>query len=240
MSFHSYWISTPQGPSPFLLTSSPMISIDNLLSFESNPALPPQGVSDMIQMQILNEPELLNNLKLRYSQSQIFTYIGPSLLIMNPYCDIPELLSEAKLLEILETRDISQPNIYSIALNTMLLLENNLKNQAIVITGESGAGKTETTKHCMKFLTFQRKKSLEKSISQKILDCNPILEAFGNAKTVRNDNSSRFGKYVRFLGKKLMKIQGFKEPQYRVICWKSPGFWNRRKTREIIIFSIIC
>jgi len=199
MSFHSYWISTPQGPSPFLLTSSPMISIDNLLSFESNPALPPQGVSDMIQMQILNEPELLNNLKLRYSQSQIFTYIGPSLLIMNPYCDIPELLSEAKLLEILETRDISQPNIYSIALNTMLLLENNLKNQAIVITGESGAGKTETTKHCMKFLTFQRKKSLEKSISQKILDCNPILEAFGNAKTVRNDNSSRFGKYVRLL-----------------------------------------
>lgn len=153
----------------------------------------------MVHMQILNEPEILNNLKLRYSQSQIFTYIGPSLLIMNPYRHIPELLSDNRLLEILESRNVAQPNIYSVAMASMLSLEISQKNQAIVISGESGAGKTETTKHCMKFLTYQKVPSKEKSISQKILDCNPILEAFGNAKTVRNDNSSRFGKYVRLL-----------------------------------------
>ena len=153
----------------------------------------------MVNMEILNEPEILNNLKLRYSQNQIFTYIGPSLLIMNPYRHIPELLSDNRLLEILESRNVAQPNIYSVAMASMMSLEISQKNQAIVISGESGAGKTETTKHCMKFLTYQKVPSKEKSISQKILDCNPILEAFGNAKTVRNDNSSRFGKYVRLL-----------------------------------------
>ena len=195
----SYWVCSQVGPLSYTLLSSPQVLIDNTQYFAANPDLPPSGVSDMVHMQILNEPEILNNLKLRYSQSQIFTYIGPSLLIMNPYRHIPELLSENKLLEILESRGVAQPNIYSVAMASMLSLEISQKNQAIVISGESGAGKTETTKHCMKFLTYQKVPSKEKSISQKILDCNPILEAFGNAKTVRNDNSSRFGKYVRLL-----------------------------------------
>ena len=110
------------------------------------------------------------------------------------------------------------PHVYAISALTYKQLFENEKKQAIVISGESGAGKTENTKSCMKFLTslFNVKKkksnSIEKnkkedvvkeiSVEDKILSCNPILEAFGNAKTVRNDNSSRFGKYVSLLFKK--------------------------------------
>ena len=180
----------------------------NNFSSENEQEIPENGFQDMVQMQVLCESQILNNLKIRYTKSLIFTYIGPSLLIINPYKDLPASYSQAKLLEILENKDIEQPNIYSVALNSVISLENNQKNQAIVISGESGAGKTETTKHCMRFITFQSieefdKNEKNKAISQKILDCNPIMEAFGNAKTVRNDNSSRFGKYVRLIiGKK--------------------------------------
>ena len=228
-----YWTpSIPESPSPFLLASEPSI-------LEHNSDFPLEGFSDMVQMPLLNEPEILYNLKLRYKNIEIFTYIGPSLLIMNPYREISHY-SDENLEEILLKKNVGKANIYAVALNTALNLEANQRNQAIVISGESGAGKTETTKHCMKFLTYQKGKNEEKNeknfeensmknstnfeenslknlmknstnleenslkiqikpISQRILDCNPILEAFGNAKTVRNDNSSRFGKYVRLL-----------------------------------------
>jgi myosin heavy subunit len=99
------------------------------------------------------------------------------------------------------------PHTYAVAGLAFKKLFENTKNQAIVISGESGAGKTENAKIAMKFLTSlsdlaagsHATNTNEERIEDKILSCNPILEAFGNAKTVRNDNSSRFGKYVRMI-----------------------------------------
>jgi myosin heavy subunit len=89
-----------------------------------------------------------------------------------------------------------KPHIYLIAGNAFNSMVDQEKKQAIVISGESGAGKTESTKYCMQLLTSLSHQETH-SIESKILACNPILEAFGNSKTTRNDNSSRFGKYVQ-------------------------------------------
>lgn len=94
------------------------------------------------------------------------------------------------------TTNTEKPHIYLIAGNAYISMIDQQKKQAIVISGESGAGKTQSTKYCMQILTsLSHRQSLP--IEAKILACNPILEAFGNSKTTRNDNSSRFGKYVQ-------------------------------------------
>jgi myosin heavy subunit len=91
-----------------------------------------------------------------------------------------------------------QPHIYVLAGRAFQGMVNQIDKQAIIISGESGAGKTESTKHCMQMLTLlSRHQGQQHPIEAKILACNPILEAFGNSKTVRNENSSRFGKYVQ-------------------------------------------
>ncbi|KAL4510085.1 hypothetical protein ABPG72_010278 [Tetrahymena utriculariae] len=184
-------------------------------------------------MDHLNQAEILINLQRRYDQDLIFTFIGPTLVVMNPYKLIPKIFSD-------ETRKIfssqakhqgyidykkNDPHTYAVAAQSYCKLFEQNKNQAIVISGESGAGKTENAKICMCFLTglsgqdAERRPSIQNStspanktknnIEDKILGCNPILEAFGNAKTVRNDNSSRFGKFVSIqVGKKSKKIKG--------------------------------
>ena len=106
----------------------------------------------------------------------------------------------------------SPPHLWTISARSYDNLFKMNKNQAICISGESGAGKTESTKRCMAFIT--RLKTARRStsfvpIEEKILSCNPLLEAFGNAKTFRNDNSSRFGKYtVLYLDKSTKKVRG--------------------------------
>lgn len=166
-------------------------------------------------MEQLNEAEILYNLKHRYVSDKIFTYIGPTLMAMNPYKAIPEQLSK-EVLHVYQAQAASKepfnlkdtlPHTYAVAGLAYKRLFENTKNQAIVISGESGAGKTENAKIAMKFLTSLSDLAMgasapiagEERIEDKILSCNPILEAFGNAKTTRNDNSSRFGKYVRMI-----------------------------------------
>ena len=102
-----------------------------------------------------------------------------------------------------DRKEIENPHLYDLTLTAIRRLTDNRKNQAIVISGESGAGKTEAAKNSMKCITYYFGKQEGKkmndgkpSLEDQILGCNPILEAFGNSKTVRNDNSSRFGKYV--------------------------------------------
>ena len=168
------------------------------------------GYDDMVEMENLSEAELLFNLRERYSNGRIFTYVGSSLIVINPYCAIPELFTPEILLNFQDAvRQLTfepknhMPHVYAISSAAITNLLRDQRNQAIVISGESGAGKTENTKFAMKFLTSlnsaRGENSTEPSIEDKILACNPILEAFGNAKTVRNDNSSRFGKYVSLL-----------------------------------------
>ena len=171
----------------------------------------PNGFDDMVDMENLSEAELLYNLQERYKKGRIFTYVGPTLIVLNPYCLIPELFTPEVLLRFqTSVRELKfdsrehEPHVYALGAASMTNLVRDQRNQAIVISGESGAGKTENTKFAMKFLTSlndvgQKKNPSEVSIEDKILACNPVLEAFGNSKTVRNDNSSRFGKYVSLL-----------------------------------------
>ena len=102
----------------------------------------------------------------------------------------------------IERYERSEPHCFDTTMHSIFDLLNQSKNQALVISGESGAGKTECAKLCMKFIAYYFGKKgedgkKEESLEDKILACNPVLEAFGNAKTVRNDNSSRFGKYIK-------------------------------------------
>ncbi|KAL4436230.1 hypothetical protein ABPG74_015821 [Tetrahymena malaccensis] len=162
---------------------------------------------DMVKMSVLNEAELIANLKQRYTQDNIFTYIGPTLIVLNPYKNLNELFSN-KMIDMIKENlnknfdqfdlEMQQPHIYSISAMAYKNLIKFNKKQAIVISGESGAGKTENARYSMRFLTqISTHDDSNESIEEKILSCNPVLEAFGNAKTVRNDNSSRFGKYVQ-------------------------------------------
>ena len=105
------------------------------------------------------------------------------------------------------------PHIYTIAGNAFRGLRNKESKQSIIISGESGAGKTESTKYCMQILTKLSKRKTH-AVEKKILACNPLLEAFGNSKTVRNENSSRFGKYVQILFGRDHTIKGAKIQSY--------------------------
>ncbi|KAL4436229.1 hypothetical protein ABPG74_015820 [Tetrahymena malaccensis] len=200
-----------------------MLSRQNIFQRDENQQS--QLFEDMVNMATLNESELIVNIQNRYSQDQIFTYIGPTLIVMNPYKKLDEQFS-SKVIQSIKNNlnqqkqlfSLSQqsPHVYAIAALSFKNLFQNHKKQAIVISGESGAGKTENAKYAMKFLT-QLSNNQEQSskmqqnvisIEDRILSCNPLLEAFGNAKTVRNDNSSRFGKYVKILVNKQQRITG--------------------------------
>ena len=172
-------------------------------------------VDDMAATKDINEVDLLYNLKNRLNQDKTFTNVGPTLIIVNPFKEIKDVYGSEKIeyyiekhkLENPENREkITEPHLYDlvlIAINEML--KKNPKNQALIVSGESGAGKTVATKNSMQCITYFFSKfntnlnnnSDDTPLEKKILDCNPILEGFGNAKTVRNDNSSRFGKYVK-------------------------------------------
>jgi len=148
-------------------------------------------VSDLALLSHLNEPSVLHNLKRRYEEGLIYTYSGLFLLSLNPYRRLGIYTEEAKREITLKTFREAEPHIFAVANEAYRQLLSNGGNQSILITGESGAGKTENTKRVIEFLAGQG------HIEQLLQAANPVLEAFGNAKTVRNDNSSRFGKFIQ-------------------------------------------
>lgn len=165
----------------------------------------------MAEVSPINTKDLLCNIRNRYIKDLIFTNVGETLIIVNPYRIIEGLYTEEKMKYIINQCNENsidrylrvEPHCFDTTMHCIYDLINTKKNQALVISGESGAGKTECAKLCMKFIAFyfgkksEDGKEKEESLEDKILGCNPVLEAFGNAKTVRNDNSSRFGKYIK-------------------------------------------
>lgn len=156
---------------------------------------------DMAELTHLNEPSVVYNLYLRYNDDLIYTYSGLFLVAINPYKNLP--VYGLKFLRKYHSKDQDKPppHIYAIAEGTYRNLLQNSKDQSILVTGESGAGKTENTKYIIQYLssiTFGDSSVSENdAIDAKILQANPILESFGNAKTIKNNNSSRFGKFIR-------------------------------------------
>ncbi|OIV91256.1 hypothetical protein TanjilG_30478 [Lupinus angustifolius] len=145
------------------------------------------GVDDLMQLSYLNEPSVLYNLQYRYNQNMIYTKAGPVLVAINPFKKVP--LYGNDYIEAYKRKAIESPHVYAITDTAMREMMRDEVNQSIIISGESGAGKTETAKIAMQYLATLGGGS---GIEYEILKTNPILEAFGNGKTLRNDNSSRF------------------------------------------------
>ena len=157
-----------------------------------------KDVDDNCSLMYLNEATLLNNVRLRYSRDKIYTYVANILIAVNPYFEIPNLYSSDTIGSYLgKSLGTKAPHVFAIADKAFRDMKVLKQSQSIIVSGESGAGKTESTKYILKYLcdnygSLQSSGSLE----EKILQANPILEAFGNAKTTRNNNSSRFGKFI--------------------------------------------
>lgn len=158
-------------------------------------------VEDMAELTYLNEASVVNNLSLRYGSGLIYTYSGLFLVAVNPYKSLPIYTDEYINIYRNSRRSETRPHIYSV---TDLAFHNMLEmreDQCILVTGESGAGKTENTKKVIQYLAAvaasQSNEYQLKRLEQQILQANYILEAFGNAQTIRNNNSSRFGKFIR-------------------------------------------
>ncbi|CAI5762042.1 unconventional myosin-Ib isoform X2 [Podarcis lilfordi] len=155
------------------------------------------GVGDMVLLEPLTEESFIDNLKQRFDHSEIYTYIGSVVISINPYRLLPiyspEKVEEYRNRNFYELR----PHIFALSDEAYRSLRDQDKDQCILITGESGAGKTEASKLVMSYVAAVCGKGAEvNQVKEQLLQSNPVLEAFGNAKTVRNDNSSRFGKYM--------------------------------------------
>uniref|UniRef100_A0A3Q4HSR0 Myosin, heavy chain 11a, smooth muscle n=1 Tax=Neolamprologus brichardi TaxID=32507 RepID=A0A3Q4HSR0_NEOBR len=160
-------------------------------------------VEDMAELTCLNEASVLHNLRERYFSGLIYTYSGLFCVVVNPYKMLP-IYSE-KIIEMYKGKKRHElpPHIYSISDNAYRNMMQDREDQSILCTGESGAGKTENTKKVIQYLAVVasshkgKKDSSAGELEKQLLQANPILEAFGNAKTIKNDNSSRFGKFIR-------------------------------------------
>ncbi|KAI5291769.1 hypothetical protein KEM54_000291 [Ascosphaera aggregata] len=152
---------------------------------------------DMAELTHLNEGSVIHNLHERYKANLIYTYSGLFLVTVNPYCPLPVYTDEYVERYKGKTREDTKPHIFAVADLAFRNLVEEGENQSILVTGESGAGKTENTKKVIQYLAAVASSNQYENLSQQILQANPILEAFGNAQTVRNNNSSRFGKFIR-------------------------------------------
>ncbi|XP_069476602.1 unconventional myosin-X [Ambystoma mexicanum] len=197
-----------------------------------------EGVEDMAALVDLHEGSIMYNLFQRYHQNKIYTYIGSILASVNPYKTVPGLYDPATV-EQYSSHHMGEvpPHIFSIANECYRCLWKRHDSQCVLISGESGAGKTESTKLILKFLSAMSQHSLEMSskektacVEQAILESSPIMEAFGNAKTVYNNNSSRFGKFVQLNICQKGNIQGGKIIDYLLeknrVVRQNPGERN--------------
>uniref|UniRef100_A0A8B9CWL2 Myosin X n=1 Tax=Anser brachyrhynchus TaxID=132585 RepID=A0A8B9CWL2_9AVES len=196
------------------------------------------GVEDMSMLGDLHEAAILLNLHQRYQQGNIYTNIGSILASVNPYKPIPGLYS-VDAIDLYRQHRLGElpPHIFATANECYCCLWKRHDSQCVLISGESGAGKTESTKLLLKFLSAMSQTSLgapasEKSthVEEAILESSPILEAFGNAKTVYNNNSSRFGKFIQLHFSQHGHIQGGREVLYLLepnrVVHQNPGERN--------------
>ncbi|XP_039550928.1 unconventional myosin-Vb isoform X2 [Pimephales promelas] len=156
-----------------------------------------EGENDLTALTFLHEPAVLHNLRVRFlDYNSIYTYCGIVLVALNPYEQLP--IYGEEVIDAYSGQDTAdmEPHIFSVAEEAYCTMTREEKNQSIIISGESGSGKTVSAKYTMRYFAVVGGAAQQTSVEEKVLASNPIMEAIGNAKTTRNDNSSRFGKYI--------------------------------------------
>ncbi|KAL3508613.1 hypothetical protein ACH5RR_028014 [Cinchona calisaya] len=219
--------------------ASVLVSDGSVLSVPVGELLPAnpdilEGVDDLIQLSYLNQPSVLHNLRYRFSNDIIYSKAGPVLIAINPFKDI-QLYGDDSI-EAYRQNLLDSPHVYTIADTAYNEMMRDEVNQSIIISGESGAGKTETAKIAMQYLAALGGGS--SGIECEVLQTSCILEAFGNAKTSRNDNSSRFGKLIEIHFSAVGKICGAKIQTY--LLEKSRVVQLARGERSYHIFYQLC
>ncbi|XP_052880607.1 myosin-1-like isoform X4 [Gossypium arboreum] len=227
-------ISTSGTESVISLPDGKVLKVNSDSLIPANPDIL-DGVDDLMQLSYLNEPSVLFNLQYRYKQDMIYTKAGPVLVAINPFKKVP--LYGNDYIEAYKNKSIESPHVYAIADTAIREMTRDEVNQSIIISGESGAGKTETAKIAMQYLAVLGGGS---GIEYEILKTNPILEAFGNAKTLRNDNSSRFGKLIEIHFSETGKISGAKIQTFNLLYEQSRVVQCAEGERSYHIFYQLC
>ncbi|KAI0928102.1 hypothetical protein AcW2_004226 [Taiwanofungus camphoratus] len=221
---------------------------ENLPPLRNPPLL--ETADDLATLSHLNEPSVLHTIRNRYAQHSIYTYSGIVLIAMNPFQRVtlygPEIIQAYSG----RRRGELEPHLFAIAEDAYTAMSRNGIGQTIIVSGESGAGKTESAKFIMRYLASvnppstrgrgKTKISLDESseVERQILATNPVLEAFGNAKTTRNDNSSRFGKYIQILFDGSQEIVGARIRTY--LLERSRIVFQPLTERNYHIFYQLC
>ncbi|KAI9221863.1 P-loop containing nucleoside triphosphate hydrolase protein [Blastocladiella britannica] len=220
-------------------------------------ALPPlrnppmlEGTEDLTSLSYLHEPAVLHTIKTRYSQHAIYTYSGIVLIAMNPFQRVPQLYTPDVVRAYAgKRRGELEPHLFAVAEDAFRGMIREKRDQSIIVSGESGAGKTVSAKYIMRYFATADAgdgASSDASVSdetmseveQQVLASNPIMESFGNAKTTRNDNSSRFGKYIELLFDKHTKIIGARVRTY--LLERSRVVYQPETERNYHIFYQLC
>eukprot|EP01117_Protostelium_nocturnum_P004082 TRINITY_DN1536_c3_g1_i2.p1 TRINITY_DN1536_c3_g1~~TRINITY_DN1536_c3_g1_i2.p1 ORF type:complete len:1084 (-),score=304.60 TRINITY_DN1536_c3_g1_i2:217-3468(-) len=164
---------------------------------QSNKTVAKQGVDDLVMLPKVSEDAIVENIRKRYENDLIYTYIGPVLISMNPYKDLKNTGEHLVGMYRNHFPHENPPHCYALAEEAYRAMRGEGLSQCVLISGESGAGKTEAAKIIMSYISFVTGKSDRvEFVKSVVLESNPLLESFGNAKTIRNNNSSRFGKYL--------------------------------------------
>uniref|UniRef100_A0A3B4YFP9 Unconventional myosin-Va-like n=1 Tax=Seriola lalandi dorsalis TaxID=1841481 RepID=A0A3B4YFP9_SERLL len=197
------------------------------------------GENDLTSLSYLHEPAVLHNLKVRFIDSKlIYTYCGIVLVAINPYEALP--IYEADIINAYSGQNMGDmdPHIFAVAEEAYKHMARDEKNQSIIVSGESGAGKTVSAKYAMRYFATVSCSSGEANVEERVLASSPIMEALGNAKTTRNDNSSRFGKYIEIGFDKKHGIIGANMKTY--LLEKSRVVFQAHGERNYHIFYQLC
>uniref|UniRef100_A0A8C2K859 Unconventional myosin-Vb n=1 Tax=Cyprinus carpio TaxID=7962 RepID=A0A8C2K859_CYPCA len=211
---------------------------DNPLPFLRNPDIL-VGENDLTALSYLHEPAVLHNLKVRFVESNhIYTYCGIVLVAINPYEQLHIYGEEVITAYSGQNMGDMDPHIFAVAEEAYKQMGRDEKNQSIIVSGESGAGKTVSAKYAMRFFATVGGSANDTSVEEKVLASSPIMEAIGNAKTTRNDNSSRFGKYIQIGFDRRYHIIGANMRTY--LLEKSRVVFQAEDERNYHIFYQLC
>ncbi|XP_011153865.1 unconventional myosin-Va isoform X2 [Harpegnathos saltator] len=215
------------------------------LEIRSDADLPPLrnpdiliGENNLTSLSFLHEPAVLYNLQVRFQRHSIYTYCGIVLVAFNPYNELPIYGNDTIWAYRGQAMGDLEPHIFAVAEEAYTKLERENHDQSIIVSGESGAGKTVSAKYTMRYFATVGGSATETQVEKKVLASSPIMEAIGNAKTTRNDNSSRFGKFIEIQFNRNYHITGASMRTY--LLEKSRVVFQANEERNYHIFYQMC